>query len=63
MEDICKDCNCNCRNEHDCDSCEYNIGQDPAKSSGYIAGPCGQQNCWFSTTVCLYNNGSNYEPI
>jgi len=63
MEDICKDCNCNCREPHDCDSCEYNAGYNPATSSGYIAGPCGQQNCWFSTTVCLYNNGSNYEPI
>lgn len=50
MEDICKDCNCNCRNEHDCDSCEYNIGQDPSKSSGYIAG-----SLWSAELLVFYD--------
>ena len=41
--------------EVDCDSCEYNIGI--MHSAGRIAGPCGQQNCWYSCTVCEYNHG------
>lgn len=40
--------------DFDCDVCPYNIGI--TNSSGYIAGPCGQQNCWYSCTVCRYNN-------
>ena len=33
-----------------CDDCEYaeNIQGD--------YGPCGQQNCWYSCTVCQYNH-------
>ena len=23
---------------------------------GGVVGPCGQQNCWYSCTVCMYNN-------
>lgn len=32
-----------------CEDCDYNIG-----IQGYY-GPCGQQNCWYSCTVCSYN--------
>ena len=23
---------------------------------GGVVGPCGQQNCWYSCTVCMYSN-------
>ena len=34
-----------------CDDCEY----AEANIQGYY-GPCGQQNCWYSCTVCQYNH-------
>lgn len=40
-----------------CEECEYNQGFDPSTTAGHIAGPCGQQNCWYSCTVCEYNDG------
>ena len=57
------DYNCqNCKHETpDCESCAYNIGIE--NSASRIAGPCGQQNCWYGCVVCEYNNGSNYDPI
>ncbi|MDD3655119.1 MAG: hypothetical protein PHO01_13250 [Desulfotomaculaceae bacterium] len=38
----------------DCNNCPYNAGIE--EGSARIAGPCGQQNCWFSCTVCRHNN-------
>ena len=42
-----------------CDDCDYNIGI--TNSNSKIAGPCGQQNCWYGCTVCKYNNYRFYE--
>lgn len=33
-----------------CETCEY---ADAGIQGDY--GPCGQQNCWYSCTVCSYN--------
>jgi hypothetical protein len=41
--------------DFDCDSCHYNVGFQT--SWGGVVGPCGQQNCWYSCTACMYNNG------
>ena len=46
-----------------CKDCPHNIGMDPNKSSGHIAGPCGQQNCWYGCVVCRYNNGINFKRV
>ena len=40
--------------DFDCDSCHYNVGFQTGW--GGVVGPCGQQNCWYSCTVCMYNN-------
>lgn len=40
--------------DFDCDSCNYNVGFQTGW--GGVVGPCGQQNCWYSCTVCMYNN-------
>lgn len=37
--------------DFDCDVCEY---ADAGIQGDYA--PCGQQNCWYSCTVCRYNN-------
>ena len=39
--------------DFDCGVCGYNID---AQSSNGAVGPCGQQNCWYSCTVCSYND-------
>lgn len=41
--------------DFDCDSCHYNVGFQTGW--GGVVGPCGQQNCWYSCTACMYNNG------
>ena len=40
-----------------CNVCPQNRGFK--EGSGRIAGPCGQQNCWYGCTVCLYNGMAN----
>ena len=40
-----------------CDVCEYNEGIEPENSSSRLAGPCGQQNCWYGCVVCKENGG------
>ena len=35
----------------DCDICPNNCDIESQDS----VGPCGQQNCWYSCTVCRYN--------
>lgn len=37
------------KQEFNCEQCRYNIGMIPMGS--YIAGPCGQQNCWHSLAI------------
>lgn len=36
-----------------CTECPYN--NEFVEGSARIAGPCGQQNCWYSCEVCEYN--------
>lgn len=38
----------------DCSVCDY-ANEDFQSSGDLVAGPCGQQNCWYSCTVCEYN--------
>ena len=38
----------------DCESCGYYAN---CEGDGVL--PCGQQNCWYSCTVCRYNNADN----
>jgi len=52
MAEKCNDC---AAPMVDCESCQYNIGIED--SAGRIDGPCGQQNCWYSCTVCEHNGG------
>lgn len=40
--------------DFDCDKCDHNIGAQVGWGS--VVGPCGQQNCWYSCTVCHYNH-------
>ena len=54
---MCEKCDVKNYMPSSCEECDYNQGFDSSKSSGYIAGPCGQQHCWYSCTVCEYNNG------
>ena len=49
---IMRDC-FNLPKDFDCDSCDENRGIE-----GDSVGPCGQQNCWYSCTVCRYNNSN-----
>lgn len=62
MDYNCKNYNCSiCTHEKhipSCEDCGYNIGIEDSASR--IAGPCGQQNCWYGCTVCEYNGGCNY---
>lgn len=44
----------------DCDECRHNIGAQVGW--GGVVGPCGQQNCWYSCTVCVYNHLDNDCP-
>ena len=39
--------------DFECEVCPHNVGAQ----TGYagVVGPCGQQNCWYSCTVCEYN--------
>lgn len=37
------------KQEFNCEHCRYNVGMIPMGS--YIAGPCGQQNCWHSLAI------------
>lgn len=57
----CETCAAPCRTPHDCEACQYNIGI--TDSSSRIDGPCGQQNCWYGPTVCIYNDRYDYMPI
>lgn len=38
----------------DCEECPNNLGLRDGFGGG--VGPCGQQNCWYSCTVCMYNH-------
>ena len=49
---MCESCNAP---QISCEECEHNIGIE--NSASHIAGPCGQQNCWYSCAVCEHNNG------
>ena len=40
----------------DCDICPENIGATRYLNDSGEPGPCGQQNCWYSCTVCRYNS-------
>lgn len=56
----CSNCNHNCEDiRQDCDSCRYNNKIRPG--GDIIAGPCGQQNCWFGKVVCQYNNFCHWQ--
>ena len=39
----------------DCSVCDY-ANEDFHRGGDLVAGPCGQQNCWYSCTVCEYNH-------
>lgn len=43
-----------------CSDCPHNQGFEQSETNR-IAGPCGQQNCWYGCVVCRYNNGINFK--
>lgn len=52
---VVRRCTCNdLSDDFDCDVCEYNQGISGGGSR--VAGPCGQQNCWFDCSICCMFN-------